>query len=203
LYTVKKGRGEVAHLEGKRWRHGATTEAQEHDGAMVAELQLCKNHSGERGPDRPERGRAHRRVSRVANGKAKLTVALDGAQAQRRPRNMQWTSAGGGGGSRFAWAERERGRESWAEGANGRGEVGEQGAGFKRGAGARSWPEKARSWAHPRRGDRGREVRDELIGGVGGAERGKVGVGECNDADRSVPRSSERARERGRSGLRR
>jgi hypothetical protein len=57
---------------------------------------------------------------------------------------------GRGGGSRFTWAERKRGRESWAEGANGREEVGEQGAGFKRGAGARSWPENARSWARPR-----------------------------------------------------
>jgi hypothetical protein len=38
---------------------------------------------------------------------------------------------------------------------------------------------------------------------VGGAERGKVGVGENNGTDRLVPRSSERARERGRSGLRR
>jgi hypothetical protein len=169
----------------------------------VAELRLRKNHSGERGPDRPERGRAHRRVSRVADGKAKLTVALDGALAQRRPQNRRWTSAGDGGGSRFAWAERERGRESWAEGANGRGEVGEQGTGFKRGARAQSWPETARSWARPRWGDRGREVRDELIGGVGGAERGKAGVGESNGADRSVPRSSERARERGRSDLRR
>jgi hypothetical protein len=92
---------------------------------------------------------------------------------------------------------RERGRESWAEGANGRGEVGEQGAG------ARSWPENAWTWARPRRGDRGREVRDALTGGVGGAERGKAGVGESNGADRSVPQSSERARERGRSGLRR
>jgi hypothetical protein len=130
-------------------------------------------------------------------------VALDGAWAQQWPWNRRWTSAGGGGGSRFAWAERERGRESWAEGANGRGEVGEQGSGFKRGAGAQSWLENARSWARPRRGDRGREVRDALTGGVGGAERGKAGVGESNGADRSVPRSSERARERGRSGLRR
>jgi hypothetical protein len=137
-------------------------------------------------------------VSRVGGGKAKLTVALDRARVQRRPWNRRWTSAGGGGGSRFAWEERERGRESWAEGANGRGEVGEQGAGFKRGAGARSWPENARSWARPRRGDRGREVRDALTGGVGGAERGKADVGESNGADRSVPQSSERARERGR-----
>jgi hypothetical protein len=112
-------------------------EAQGRDGATVAELRLCKNHSGEHEPNSPERGRAHRRVSRVADGKAKLTVALDGARAQRRPRNRRWTSGGGGGGSRFAWAERERerGRESCAEGANGRGEVGEQGAGFKRGVG--------------------------------------------------------------------
>jgi hypothetical protein len=73
-------------------------------------------------------------VSQVADGKAKLTMALDGARAQRRPRNRRWTSVGGGGGSRFAWAERERGRESWAEVANGRGEVGEQGVGFKRGS---------------------------------------------------------------------
>jgi hypothetical protein len=177
-------------------------EAPGRDGATVAELQLRKNHSGERRPDKPERGRAHRRVSRVDDGKAKLTVALDGARAQRRPWNRRWTSTSGGGGSRFAWAERERGRESWAEGANGRGEVGEPGTGFKRGAGARSWPENARSWARPRRGDRGREVRDALTGGVSGAERGKAGVGESNGADRLVPRSSERARERGRSGLR-
>jgi hypothetical protein len=142
-------------------------------------------------------------VSRVADVKAKLTVALDGSRAQRWPRNRRWTSAGGGGGSRFAWAERERGRESWAEGTNGRGKVGEQGAGFKRGAGARSWPENARSLARPQRGDRGREVRDELTVGVSGAERGKAGVGESNNADRSVPRSSERVRERGCSGLRR
>jgi hypothetical protein len=49
------------------------------------------------------------------------------------------------------WAERESGRGSWAEGANERGEVGEQGAGVKRGAGARTWLENARSWARPRR----------------------------------------------------
>jgi hypothetical protein len=109
----------------------------------VAELRLRKNHSGECGPAKLGREAAHRRVSREADDKVKLTVALDGARAQRRPRNRRWTSAGGGGGSWFAWAERERERESWAEGANGRGEVGEQGAGFKRGAGARSWPLKA------------------------------------------------------------
>jgi hypothetical protein len=62
--------------------------------------------------------------------------------------------------SLLAWAERERGRGGLAEGANERGEVGEQGAGLKRGTGARTWPGNARSWARPRWGDRGREVRD-------------------------------------------
>jgi hypothetical protein len=47
-----------------------------------------------------------------------------------------------------------------AEGANEREEVGEQGAGLKRGVGAQTWPENVRSWAHPRRGDHGREVED-------------------------------------------
>jgi hypothetical protein len=56
--------------------------------------------------------------------------------------------------SLHAWAERERGREGLVEGANERGEVGEQGAG------AGTWPENARTWARPQRGDRGREVRD-------------------------------------------
>jgi hypothetical protein len=122
-------------------------------------LRLRKNSSGERGPGAAGRERAHRRVSRVANGKAKLTVALDGARAQRRPRNRRWTSASGGGALSLR-GQSERGRGSWAEGANGRGEVGEQGARLKRGTGARMWPEIARSWARPRRGDRGREVRD-------------------------------------------
>uniref|UniRef100_A0A804N6I7 Uncharacterized protein n=1 Tax=Zea mays TaxID=4577 RepID=A0A804N6I7_MAIZE len=60
--------------------------------------------------------------------------------------------------SRFVRAKRERGRGSWAEGANERGEVCKQGVGLKRGAGARMWPENARSWVRPRRGDRGREA---------------------------------------------
>jgi hypothetical protein len=61
----------------------------------------------------------------------------------------------------LTWAERERGRESWVEGAIERGEVGEQDAGLKRGVGARTWLENARSWACPRRGDRGRKVEDD------------------------------------------
>jgi hypothetical protein len=75
----------------------------------------------------------------------------------------------------------------------------------QQGAGARSWLENARTWARPRQGDHGREVRDALTSGVGGAERGKVGAVENNGNDMLVPRNSERARERerGRSGLRR
>jgi hypothetical protein len=49
--------------------------------------------------------------------------------------------------------------------------VGEQGTGLKRGARAWTWLENARSWVRPRRGDRGRKVRDGLIGGDDGIER--------------------------------
>jgi hypothetical protein len=94
--------------------------------------------------------------------------------------------------SRFAQAERERGRGSWAEGVNERGDVGEQGAGLKRGAGARTWPKNAWSWARPRRGDRGREVRDGLTGGDGGTERERAGACERTSADMSGPQDRER-----------
>jgi hypothetical protein len=50
------------------------------------------------------------------------------------------------------WAERERGQEGLAEGANERGEVGAQGARLKRGAGSRTWSENERTWARPLRG---------------------------------------------------
>jgi hypothetical protein len=46
----------------------------------VAELRLCENHSGELGSAEPGREGAHRRVSRVADSEAELTVALDGAR---------------------------------------------------------------------------------------------------------------------------
>jgi hypothetical protein len=82
-------------MAGVRWSLGST----------AAGLRLRKNGSGEHGPGIAGRERAHRRVSRVADGKAELTVALDRARAQRQPRNRRRTSVGGGGGSRFAWAE--------------------------------------------------------------------------------------------------
>jgi hypothetical protein len=80
--TQNTDSGRVAHLEGKRWSHGATTERQGRDGAIAAGLRLRKNHSGEHGPDEPERGRANRRVSRAADGEAELTMARDGAQTR-------------------------------------------------------------------------------------------------------------------------
>jgi hypothetical protein len=89
-------------------------------GSTAAGLRLRKNCSGEHGPGAAWRERAHRRVSRVADGMTKLTVALDGARAQRRPRNRHWTSAGAGGalGSRRQ-SERE------GEGAGQRAQMGE------------------------------------------------------------------------------
>jgi hypothetical protein len=47
-------------------------------------LRLRKKCSGVRGPGKPERGRANQRVSRVADGEAELTAAMDGARARRR-----------------------------------------------------------------------------------------------------------------------
>jgi hypothetical protein len=94
------------------------------------------------------------------------------------------------------------------EGANERGEVGEQGAGLKRGAGTRTCPENARTWAHPRQGDRGREVEDELTGGDGGTEREGEREREreresghaCGKRHRQVGPTEQRERERGREG---
>jgi hypothetical protein len=136
----------------------------------VADSSYARKHSGERGPDAARRERAHQRVSRAADSKAKLTVALDGARAQRWPRNRRWMSADGGR------APCSRG-QSEREGERAGQRAQKQGAGLKRGAAARTWPENAWTWARPRRGDHGREVEDELTGGdvshpVLGAEPG-------------------------------
>jgi hypothetical protein len=71
-------------------------------------------------------------------------------------------------------SERERGRESWTEGANGRGEVGEQGAGFK----------------GPRGLGRGRRTR-----GRGRVHGGEIVGGRLRTADRwgRLDRERERA----------
>jgi hypothetical protein len=72
-------------------------ETQGFDGAMTVGLRLREDCSGERGLDETERERAHRRVSRAADSKAKLTVALDGARTRRWPQNRQQSMASGGG----------------------------------------------------------------------------------------------------------
>jgi hypothetical protein len=148
-----------------------TAEAQGLDRATVADSGCARKHSGEHGPGAAGMERAHRRVSRVADGKAKLTMALDGAQAQRRPRNRRWTSAGGGR-ALGSCGQREREGEGAGQRAQMReGRWASRARGSKGARGARTWPENARSWARPRRGDRGREVRDRLTGGDGGTER--------------------------------
>jgi hypothetical protein len=76
--------------------------------------------------------------------------------------------------------------------------VGEQGAGLKRGTDAGTWPENARTWARPWRG-----IVGDRLGTTdrwGRLDRVRAGAGKRNNADRSVPPSSER--ERGREGTR-
>jgi hypothetical protein len=81
------------------------------DGATAAGLRLHEGCSGEHGPDAAERERAHRMVSRAADSKAELTVALDEARARRRPQNRQRSTAGSGGAPcAHGQSERERGR---------------------------------------------------------------------------------------------
>jgi hypothetical protein len=71
--------GQVAHLEGKRWSHGATAVAQRRDGAMVAELRLHRKISGERVQGGLEGLGANRGVFQVAGDRAELTRATDAA----------------------------------------------------------------------------------------------------------------------------
>jgi hypothetical protein len=89
------------HLEngGVRWSLGST------EGG----LRLRKKRFGERGPGKPEKGRANQRVSRVADGEAELNEATDGSWARRRSQNERQSTVGGGGApwSR-AQSERER-----------------------------------------------------------------------------------------------
>jgi hypothetical protein len=88
-----------------------------------------------------------------------------------------------------------------AEGASERGEVGEQGAGLKRGTGAGMWPENAQMWVRPRRAIVGERL--------GTADRwcrrdreGSERSGERNGADRPGPRvAREREGEIGRAGV--
>jgi hypothetical protein len=66
-------------------------------GSTAVGLWLRKKCSSESGPDKPERGRENQRVSRVADGEAKLTEATDGARARRRSQNGRQSTVGGGG----------------------------------------------------------------------------------------------------------
>jgi hypothetical protein len=66
-------------------------------GSTAAGTRLRKKRFGERGPGKPERGRANQRVSRVVDGKAELTEATDGARARRRSQNGRQSTVGGGG----------------------------------------------------------------------------------------------------------
>jgi hypothetical protein len=97
--------------------------------------------------------------------------------------------------SLFARAERERGRGELAEGAREQGKVGEQGVGLKRGTGAGTWPENARTWARPRRGIVGERL--GMTDRWGRRDReGSEGAGERNGVNRPGPRGSERERGR-------
>jgi hypothetical protein len=94
-------------------------------------LRQRKKCSGEHGPGKTERERAIRGVSRVADGEAELTEAMDRKRARRRSQNRRRSQMSGGGACLVACAGQERGRESSTEGASERGEVGEQRAASK------------------------------------------------------------------------
>jgi hypothetical protein len=74
--------GKGAHLECELRDARRTAEVRWSLGSTAVGLWLRKKRSGERGPDKPERGRANQRVSRVADGKAELTEATDGVERE-------------------------------------------------------------------------------------------------------------------------
>jgi hypothetical protein len=127
----------------------------------------------------PEQLTARQRTGRERDGDCRTGI----------DRREWWRS------SLFACAERQRGRGCLAEGASEQGEVGEQGAGLKRGAG--TWPENARTWARPRWGIVGERLGTADRWGRRDRE-GSERVGERNGADRPGPRGSERERGGGR-----
>jgi hypothetical protein len=88
----------------------------------------------------------------VVGDRAELTGATDAAGSSTATVERAADVGGRWRSSLVTRAERERGRGGLAEGANERGEVGEQGARLKRGARARTWSENTQSWARPRRG---------------------------------------------------
>jgi hypothetical protein len=88
----------------------------------------------------------------VSGDRAELTRATDTVGSSTATVERATDVGGRWRSSLVTRAERERGRGGLAEGASERGEVGEQGARFKRDAGARTWPKNMRSWARPRQG---------------------------------------------------
>jgi hypothetical protein len=149
----------TAHLKQKRWSREATAEAQRFDGATVADSGCARNAPVSADwTQQGERGHAE-------GCPEQLTV--------RRSSPWHWTGHGrddGHGtssGRRRAVAELPvgvgRAREGESDGQRAQmreGRWASRARGSKGVRVARTWPENARSWARPRRGDRGREVRD-------------------------------------------
>jgi hypothetical protein len=132
-------------MAGVRWSLGST----------AAGLRLRKKRSGERGPDVAGKEMAHRRVSRAADSKAELTVALDGARARRRPRNRQWSSAGGGEAPCTRGQSEREGERVWQRAQMSEGRWASRARGSK---GARA---QGRGW---RTRERGRVHGGEIVG---------------------------------------
>jgi hypothetical protein len=115
--AVCSPRGEV--LESRGNDGGAGT--RRGDGATMAGLRLREGCSGERGPAKPGREGAHRRVSRVADSKAELTVALYRARTRRWPQNRQRLTAGGGGAPCTRGQSEREGERVWQRAQMGEG----------------------------------------------------------------------------------
>jgi hypothetical protein len=137
----------------------------------VADFGYARRCSGERGPDEIDRERAHQRVSRVTDGKAKLTVALNGARAQRQPWNRRWALSGSGGAlGSLGQSEREG-----------------------KGAGQRAQMREGR-WASRSWGSKGAQAhgRGRRTHGLGRVHGGEIVGGRLEMADRWGRRDRER-----------
>ena len=133
-------------------------------------LRLRKKCSGERGPGKPGREKANRRVSRVADGEAELIEVMDGARARRRSQNGRRSSVSSDGAT-WSRGQSERGGERVRLRAQVSRRTGRAGRGAQKGqVRAEVAGERAVVGASTV-GDRGWEVGDELTGGVGGTER--------------------------------
>jgi hypothetical protein len=142
-------------------------------------LRLLGKLSGERGPGKPEGLGVNRGVSRVVGDAAELTKGTSATRAERRSRNddglrlaatgLGWSRAQGKRGGERARLRAQMSRGKWVSGA----------WGLKGRGRAEGWPENARSWARPRRGNVGERLgtRRWLTGGVREAERKSAHVG--------------------------